>query len=141
MAVTLRDAEALVGVPYVDGEADCMHLALRAARELFGRDVAWPMRRHPSGGQRQTALMKRHAADLARGLGEHEQPVSGDLVLWTRPHEGGSQHRRWHVGTVILGDGRRWVLHTSQAMGGSVLQPLEATAAQGLKFEGFYRWL
>lgn len=139
--VTLRQAEALVGVPYVDGEADCMHLALRAARELFGRPVAWPERRHPAGGKGQTALMQRHAAELARRLAEHELPESGDLVLWTRPHEGGSLHRRWHVGTLVVEHGRRWVLHTSQALGGSVLQPLDGTAAQGLRFEGFYRWL
>lgn len=137
-AVTLRQAEALVGLEFRAGQFDCMHLAVLAQRVLFGREVGWPDQAHPRGGRHQAALIQRHCGDLARPLADGEVPASGDAVLWTNEDEDG---RSFHIGTLLVQGGERWVLHSSEALGSSVLQRLAETPAQGLRLEGFYRWL
>lgn len=137
--VTLRQAERLAGLPYVDGDFDCMHLAVRAARELFGREVPWPHRRHPTGVKAQRALMSRHADALTVKLAATEPPCEGDVVAWSMEADRPSWPRRWHVGTVLLRRGEVWVLHTSVALGSSVLQRL-CDVPPGMRLEGFYRW-
>lgn len=140
MAVTLRDAEALVGLPYRAGRADCMHLAVLAQRQLFGRVVRWPAdARHPLRAADQVETIGRHLADLARPLQPCEPAITGDAVLWQAGIGSDAQH--WHIGTLFVALGERWVLHTTAALGASVLQPLAECGAQGLHFEGFYRWL
>lgn len=138
-AVTLRDAEALVGLPYVEGTADCMHLAVLAQRRLWGRAVGWQQQRHPLGRGLQAAMIRRHIGALAAPLGEHDTPRSGDAVLW-RMHAD-TPAERFHIGTLLVDGGERWVLHTTAALRASVLQRLADCAAAGLHFEGFYRWL
>lgn len=133
--VTLRQAEALVGLEYIPGHFDCMHLAVLAQRVLFNRLVAWDLPLHPRGQRHQAVLVQRHCAELADRLPEGEQPVSGDAVLWIRTGDGG-----YHIGTLIVQAGVRWVLHTSEATGSSVLQRLADMPAQGLRLDGFYRW-
>jgi hypothetical protein len=132
--VTLRQAEALVGLPCVPGRFDCMHLAVLAQRVLFNRLVQWQLDAHPLGRRHQAALVQRHCDELADRLPLDEPPVSGDAVLWLRADGG------YHIGTLLVQAGRRWVLHTSEATGSSVLQQLADTAAHGLRLEGFYRW-
>lgn len=136
--VTLRQAEALVGLEYRAGEFDCMHLAVLAQRVLFGRTVAWLEQAHPRGVRHQAALIGKHCAELASRLGDADAPATGDAVLWTWDDAAGGQG--WHIGTLIMSGGVRWALHTSEAMGASVLQRLADLPAQGLRLEGFYRW-
>lgn len=139
-AVTLRQAEALVGLEHVPGRFDCMHLAVLAQQVLFSRVVPWPQKPHPRGGRHQAVLIARHCADLARPLAADDTPSTGDAVLWTNDNERGTA-RDFHIGTLFVQGGERWVLHSSQSLGSSVLQRLAECPAQGLRFEGFYRWL
>ena len=133
--VTLRQAETLVGITYVDGEFDCMHLALLAQRQLFGRDVAWPTRPHPRGRRIQAALIARHCDALAAAI---ERPDTGDAVLFTEPDAKGG--RRYHIGTLFLDRGELWVLHTNALVGSSLLQRIGDCLRSGLRLEGYYRW-
>lgn len=137
--VTVRDAEALVGIEYRDGHMDCMHLAVLAQRVLFGRVVPWQHRTHPVRTAEQVAMVNAHMGQLARRLGPDEQPQSGDGVLWLRPDTGAG--RGFHIGTLFLLGAERWVLHTSEALGESVLQRMSEANADGLTVEGIYRWL
>jgi hypothetical protein len=137
-APTLRDAEALVGLPYVPRVQDCMHLVLRAQRELFGRAVAVPAGAHPAHPQRQGRLIVAGIGSLVRPLGNEEAPADGDLVLWLAEGELGTHY---HAGTLMLHAGEQWVLHTSEELGASVLQRLAECRMWGLRLEGIYRWL
>ena len=133
--VTLRQAEALVGLAYVPGTFDCAHLAVLAQEYLFGRQVRLPNTGlHPQGARGQAAAIRRHCDQLATHV---EEPQTGDVVLFIEEVEGGV---RWHIGTVILELGQRWVLHTTQAQGASVLQRMDDCLRAGLWVEGFYRW-
>lgn len=137
---TLRDAEALVGLPYRAGRFDCMHLAVKAQAELFGHVVRWPAgARHPAGHADQMAVMRQHMGGIARSLDAGDVAISGDAVLWRVAV--GTPDEHWHVGTLFVQFGERWVLHTTAAKGASVLQRLGECAVEGLQFEGFYRWL
>ena len=137
--VTLRQAEVLVGLAYVPGRFDCMHLALLAQRQLFGRDVPWPRQAHPQGRRHQAAMIQAHCAELARPLADWEQAETGDGVLWTV--DAGAAGRGFHIGTLFVQGGERWVLHTSIELDMSVLQRLSDCASHGLRLEGFYRWI
>ena len=136
--VTLRDAEALVGLRYVPGRFDCMHLAVLAQHQLFGHTVRWADQRHPVRDSDQVLLLDMSRAEVCRRLAVDEALASGHAVLFTVA-DGAAP--RYHIGTLILGLGERWVLHTSQALGSSVLQRLSDCAAAGLRVEGFYAWL
>lgn len=137
-AVTLRQAEALVGLPYVPRTADCMHLAVRAQRELFGRQVRWDAGVHPARPAEQVALLQRAIGGVARPLAEGEAPQAGDAVLWLA---GAGRGAHFHIGTLLLHAGEQWVLHTSEELGASVLQRLAECPLAGLRLEGIYRWL
>lgn len=138
-AVTLRQAEALVGLAYVDGEFDCAHLAVMAQEYLFGRTVHLPLKgRHPAGRAGQAAAILRHRDELASRLEEAADVATGDAVLFTFEDVDGRVC--WHIGTLLLQGGERWVLHTSEALRSSVLQRLDDCMRDGLFVEGFYRW-
>lgn len=130
----LRRAEALVGLPYVEGEFDCGHLTVLAQEVLFGRQVTLPLSGpHPLTPRAQAAAVVRCRAEL--GTRTHE-PESGDAVLFTETSEHATL---WHVGTLLAEGGQRWVLHT-RAGGWSLLSRLDDCLLQGLRLEGFYRW-
>lgn len=135
MRPTLRDAEALVGLPYVEGQFDCGHLLVRAQRELFGREVELPLRGpRPTTDLGQAAAIVRCREALGRRV---HLPAHGDGVLFTEAAADGT--RRWHVGTVLIEHGQRWVLHT-RAGHASLLQRLDDCVRMGLRLEGFYAW-
>lgn len=137
-ATTLRQAEALVGLPYVPRTQDCMHLVLRAQRDLFGRAVGVPAGAHPLHPHRQARLIVAGIGRLVRPLAADEAPADGDLVLWQADGDLGTH---WHAGTLLLHGGEQWVLHTSEELGASVLQRLAECRMWGLRLEGIYRWL
>lgn len=134
----LRQAEALVGLPSVPRVQDCMHLAMRARHQLFGRAVATPAGAHPVRPQRQAELIRAGIGSLARPLTPDEAPADGDLVLWLADGELGEH---FHIGTLFVHAGELWVLHTSEELGASVLQRLAECRMWGLRLEGIYRWL
>lgn len=137
-AVTLRQAEALVGLPYVPRTFDCMHLAVLAQQQLFGRTVRWHAGQHPAGPAHQVALLQGAIAGVARSLQATEAPEPGDAVLWLA---GGGRRTHFHIGTLLVHAGEQWVLHTSEGLGASVLQRLAECPLAGLRLEGIYRWL
>ena len=137
-AVTLRQAEALVGLPYVPRTQDCMHLVLLAQQRLWGRTVGVPPGAHPVAPRRQVALIAAGLQSLTRPLADGEPAEPGDLVLWQADGDLGTH---WHAGTLLLHAGEQWVLHTSEELGASVLQRLAETRMWGLRLEGIYRWL
>ncbi len=139
---TLRQAEQLVGLTYVPGRFDCVHLAVLAQQRLFGR----PLRetasaigaRNPVAADaqaRKLLLLRNALADAVTA----EDARPGDVVLFVddrTPDGGGCQ---WHVGTVLEQGGERWVLHTNEALGTSVLERLADCRRRGLHVDGFYR--
>lgn len=135
---TLRAAESLVGLPYVARSFDCMHLAVLAQQQLFGRTVRWAGGVHPARPAHQVALLRDAIGDVARPLADGEQPEGGDAVLWLA---GGGRGTHFHIGTLLLHAGEQWVLHTSEELGASVLQRLAECPLAGLRLEGIYRWL
>ncbi len=137
-ASMLRQAEALVGLPYLPRVQDCMHLVLRAQRQLFGRTVGVPDGAHPVHPHRQQRLIMAGVGTLVRPLELDEAPADGDLVLWLAEGELGTHY---HAGTLLLHAGEQWVLHTSEELGASVLQRLAECGMWGLRLEGIYRWL
>lgn len=128
-------AERLVGLPYVPGECDCGTLAVRAAREVFGREVTLP----------QAALAARTAREqgLAIAAGRREmatpvaQPQPGDVALFWEVI--GPQARQWHLATVVTVHPFMWLLHTREHWG-SQLHRLGDMRRWGLHLDGWYRW-
>ena len=135
-AVTLRDAERYVGLPYVPGEFDCMDLAIRVQRELFGRDLsALAGRSHGLGVRGQGREISRLRDAVATRV---ELADTGCAVLMSEP---GDLVPTWHIGTAFVqGDMSVWVLHASAAQGGVVLQRLNDLRRFGMHLEGFYLW-
>lgn len=131
--VTLRDAEALVGMPYVEGTFDCAHLAVLAQHTLFGRDVLIPGR-HPAGLRTQAAAIARLRFTVAEQV---DLPATGDVALFIAEAAAGAL--QWHIGTVFLHGGDQWVLHT-RADDASRLQRVADVLRFGMLLEGFYRW-
>jgi len=132
---TLRDAEALVGLPTVPGEFDCAHLARLAQERLFGRRLRWPLQgRHPRGARGRAAAILRGREQLTDPVAA---PDAGDVVLFVQHVDG---HADWHIGTVLMQHGLPWVLHTNDHIGASVLESLARCCMRGLHVEGFYRW-
>lgn len=131
-----RQAEALVGLPYVEGEFDCGHLVVRAARELFGREVVLPLNGpHPLQARDQVAAIAACRRDLARRVWD---VAPGDLALMLERMDDGTQ--QWHLGTVVDVQPEVWLLHT-RAGGASGLHRLADVQRWGLRVEGWYRWV
>lgn len=133
--VTPRQAEALVGLPFVDGEFDCVHLAVRAQADLWGRVVRWPAgTRHPRGRRGQAAEIERTRDQVVDAI---DVPESGDIVLMRQRLANGAF--QYHVGTLIIHAGQRWVLHVFEGHH-SVLQPEADVYIDGTSRDGYYRW-
>ncbi len=134
--VTLRDAERYVGLPYVPGEFDCMDLAIKVQRELFGLDIsALAGRSHGLGVRGQGREISRLRDTVAT---RSELAETGCAVLLTEP---GDLVPSWHIGTGFLtGDLSVWVLHASAALGSVALQRLSDLRRFGMHLEGFYLW-
>lgn len=131
----LQRAGCLVGIPYVPGEFDCGHLAVLAARLLFGSEVTLPgANPHPTDAREMgavIALCRREAAVKV------STPAPGCVALFTESNAEGRV--QWHLGTVVDASVQTWVLHTREG-GASVLQRLSDMLQQGLALEGFYQW-
>ena len=68
--VTLRQAECLVGIPYVTRRFDCAHLAVLAQAVLFKRRVAGLVpEQHPWSPREQARVLLRWRAELATHAG------------------------------------------------------------------------
>jgi hypothetical protein len=133
---TMREAERLTGRAYCPRTHDCMHLAVAAQRELWGRHVASAVpARHPVRADDQAAWLDAWAGRVARRLLPTQVPHSGCAVLFVT--EG-----QWHIGTLLVdASGQRWVLHVRDDGMGSRIEPLRVLASRGLHPEGYYEWI
>ncbi len=134
MHVTLRDAERLVGRPHIDGVADCGHLVVDTQRLLFNREVDLPLQ-HPQGRRGQAALIGRLSAVLVQRV---DVPATGDVGLYIEDDDDGGWH--FHLGTIFVQGGERWLLHSHATTGASILQREADALRLGLRVEGHYRW-
>ncbi len=128
------DIDHFIGIPYCPRRMDCGDLAMLLQRELFGRTVQLPGKRpRPLDDQGQADAVHTYAALLAEPV---QQPRTGDAVLM---REAGTA-RAGHIGTYFFLNFAPCVLHTSHALGGSVLHRQQDLKALGLTVEGYYRW-
>ena len=128
------DVDRFVGIPYDLRRMDCADLAIPVQRELFGRAVNLPGKRHrPLRGGDQAQAIDAMAGQLADPVA---QPQDGDAVLM----RDAGQPLAGHIGTYFFINYTPMVLHTSHALGASVLHRVQDLPGYGLRVEGFYRW-
>ena len=133
----LQQAGCLVGIPYEAGVFDCGHLAVAAARLLFGKVVQLPgANPHPISAREMGAAIALGRREAATPVAV-DQVVPGCVVLFTETLDNGGT--QWHLGTVVANLPETWVLHTREG-GFSMLQRMADCLRQGLHFEGFYAW-
>lgn len=130
-ADALRRAEQLVGLPFIPGRFDCVHLAVRAQWEVFGRRVGWNARRHPIDAAERAEVLRGHRDTVADPV-PADQARTGDVLLFLLPGD------RYHVGTYFWHQ-RPWLLHVQTLGTTSRLEPLEQ-ACIGMRLDGVYRW-
>ena len=130
----LAKIEALVGIPYDARHMDCADLAMRVQSKVFGRAVALPGKRpRPLRDADQAAAIAAYADQLALPV---KCPQDGDAVLMRD-----SGHAvAGHIGTYFFLNYTPMVLHTSHALGASVLHRVQDLGGYGLRIEGFFRW-
>lgn len=128
-----RDLDRFVGLPYCPRRMDCADLVLLVQAELFGRRALLPGRPRPLRTDDQAEALRAQADQLAQRV---EVPADGDMVLMFDS----GQARPGHAGTFFFLAHEPWVLHTSAALGGSVLHRLADLPSMGLRVEAFYRF-
>lgn len=130
----LAKVEALVGIPYCARRMDCADLAIRVQAEVFGRTVHLPGKRpRPLRDAEQAHAIAAYAEQLAAPV---KCPRDGDAVLMREP----GQAVAGHIGTYFFINYTPMVLHTSHALGASVLHRVQDLGGYGLRIEGFFRW-
>ncbi|HDR9585264.1 TPA: hypothetical protein QDC22_007502 [Burkholderia stabilis] len=120
-------SEHFIGIPHA--QLDCGQFVERVLREQFGRNVRFP-RRERDDLVHRSALIVEHVPEFAVPI---DEPVDGcGVLMWARG-------RRAHIGLYVVIDGQAYVLHSDQAMGASILSPLNRLPAW-YRIEGFYAW-
>lgn len=128
------EVDRFIGIPYCPRRMDCADLAMLVQRELFGRAVQLSGKRpRPLDESAQAAAVHAYAQLLAEPA---SHPQDGDAVLM---REAGTP-RAGHIGTYFFINFTPYVLHTSHALGGSVLHRQQDLKGFGLTVEGYYRW-
>lgn len=127
------DLDRFIGIPYSARHMDCADLAILVQRELFGREV--PLARpRPLRDADQAAVLAAHCRALGRPT---TAPQDGDAVLM---RDVGARQAS-HIGTWFFAHYAPHVLHTSHALGASVLHRVQDLSAMGLKVEGYFQWI
>lgn len=123
-------SDRYVGLPYVPETGDCVALAARVSREVFGHDPRLPGS-HATTLRAQTAQILEHRDVLAVRI---EQPTDGCPALFI------GRGRLCHAGVMCWLAGEWWVLHADQAAGAVIRQRLRDMTRLHYKIEGYYRW-
>lgn len=130
-----HDLDRFVGLPYCPRRMDCADLVLLVQRELFGRAVKLPGKRaRPLHSDAQAQALASYVAELGRPVTE---PRDGDAVLM---RDAGAAVAG-HIGTFFSVNFAPHVLHTSHALGASVLHRVRDLPGLGLRIEGYYTWI
>lgn len=128
------DVDRFIGIPYDVRHMDCADLALLVQRELFGRAVHLPGKRpRPLRDDAQALAIHAYTQQLADLV---DQPQDGDVVLM----RDAGQAMAGHIGTYFFLNYTPMVLHSSHALGASVLHRVQDLSGYGLQIEGYYRW-
>lgn len=128
------DVDRFVGIPYDLRRMDCADLAILVQRELFGRTVQLPGKRpRPLRDGDQAQAIDAMAGQLADPVA---QPQDGDAVLM----RDAGQAQAGHIGTYFFLNFTPMVLHTSHALGASVLHRVQDLSGYGLQITGYFRW-
>jgi len=128
------NVDRFIGIPYDARHMDCADLALLVQSELFGREVLLAGKRpRPLREEAQAKAIHAYTQQLAVPVA---QPLNGDAVLM---REAG-QALAGHVGTYLFLNYAPMVLHSSHALGSSVLHRVQDLPGYGLQIEGYYRW-
>lgn len=128
------DVDRFIGIPYDARHMDCADLALLVQRELFGREVLLAGKRpRPLRDDAQAQAIRAYTQQLADPV---INPVDGDAVLM----RDAGQPMAGHVGTYFFLNYAPMVLHSSHALGASVLHRVQDLTGYGLQIEGYYRW-
>ncbi len=128
-----RDLDRFVGLPYCPRRMDCADLVLLVQAELFGRRALLPGRPRPLRAGEQADQLRAQTEQLAQRV---EVPADGDMVLMLDS----GQTRPGHAGTFFTLAHEPWVLHTSEALGGSCLHRLADLPSMGLRVDSYYRF-
>lgn len=129
------DIDRYIGIPYCPRHMDCADLTLLVQREIFGRAIRLPGERpRPLDGASQRDLIAQYSEALAHPV---VIPQSGDVVLMRDT----GVMRAGHIGTYIHINHAPYVLHTSHALGASVLHRVQDLRGWGLHIESYYRWI
>jgi hypothetical protein len=128
-------SELYVGQPYVKDEMDCGGWAERIEREQFGRDIDLPRERAQGLRPRSRQI----AAEKDTFAERTDRPVEGDGVLMV------ARGDLYHIGIYTVVNFEPSVVHAmegSREVAGQVVRHrIRDLAAQGIKLEGYYKWI
>lgn len=124
-------SDTYVGTAYIPEIADCAVLAVRVAKEVFGKDITLPAS-HATTYRAQA----RQINDLKDGYAQRiDAPMDGQPVLLI-----GRGHS-CHIGVMCWIANEWYVLHASQNFGAVTLERLRNITRIHYRVEGFYKWL
>lgn len=123
-------SDKYVGLPYVPETGDCVALAVRVAREVFGVEPQVPTS-HARTLREQTAQILEYREEVAERIAE---PFDGCPALFV------GRGRLCHAGVMCWLAGEWWVLHADQSAGAVIRQRLRDMTRVHFKLEGYYKW-
>lgn len=120
-----------VGLPYINDEFDCVHLATKVQNEVFGKSIQIPVAR------------EEHIFKLSKQIEEHmntyyeevpkEEAQDGDLILMK------CKGRLNHTGVYCVIDGVPYVLHNLRSIGSVALHRIRELDKHGMIYDSVYR--
>lgn len=130
-ALEMHWSDKYVGIPYIPETGDCAVLAVRVAKEVFGKDISLPVS-HAATIRAQAKQINDLKDDYAERI---DAPVDGQPVLLV-----GRGHS-CHIGIMCWIAGEWWVLHANQSFQFVTRERLRDITRIHYRVEGFYKWL
>jgi hypothetical protein len=124
-------SDPYVGIAYIPEVADCAVLAVRVAKEVFGKDIALPVA-HAATIRAQAKQIDDLKDDYAIRI---DAPVDGCPVLLV-----GRGHS-CHIGLMCWIAHEWYVLHANQSFKAVTRERLRDITRMDYKVEGYYQWL
>lgn len=124
-------SDKYVGIPYIPETADCAVLAVRVAKEVFGKDIALPVA-HAATIRAQAKQILELQDSYATKI---DAPVDGCPALFI------GRGRLCHIGVVCLIVNEIWILHADSSAGFVIRQRLRDMTRLHWKLESYYAWI